>query len=143
MNAWRIALFIFILQSMIIIVGTAQIPIACDPDDMTQCIFFNENIIGTTTLGNLISGEVASGQYKTAQIETDIFNTDIYTATTIVVSKAVSIISFMATGIFQLTRFFLGWSALATAIAFMLQVIAYYFFLRTLASIIKEGKGEI
>ena len=143
MNAYIIGLFIFCLQSMIIFVGAANIPISCNPNDMTQCIYFNENIIGTTTLGTLIAGEFTDSQYKTAQIETDIFNTDIYTATEHVVAKTASILAFLAFGIFQLTRFFLGYTLIATEIAFALQIIAYYFLARMIDAIIKPHKGEI
>lgn len=143
MNAWRIALAVFLLQSSIILAGFANIPVSCDPADQSQCLYFSETLVASTSVAAIINGEVDDSQYKTARIETDIFNTDVYTATTIAVDKGVSIMAFAGVGVFSLVRFFFGWTTLTFWMGVLMQAVVHYFYLRTLVSIIKEGKGEV
>ena len=141
MNIWRLTLFLLLLNMSIYVVGVAQIPIKCNAAQ-TSCIYFGNDIIGTTTLSDIIMDNVDESNYKAVQVEADVA-ADIYTATATAISKAGQTIVFSLHSVYSIIIFVLGGGAVSFAIAVMFQSGIYFFYARYLASLIKEGTGEI
>lgn len=141
MNVHRIALFILILQASVIIVTAANIPLKCTSDN-SACIYFSASTVNSQTIQNIISDQVDEKEYTSTQVETDI-TTDLYTSTALTLEKITSITFFAIFGVYTMIVFFFGRSAVIVAIAGTLQTVVYYFYIRSIVSVIKEGKGDI
>lgn len=141
MNAYRIALAVLLIQSSIIIAGFANIPVTCTPPDNTQCVFFSETLVGSSTIYNIINNEFDEGQYRTTRIETNIFTVDVWQTAATTLNKIVSILVFSATGVFSLIRFFFGVSELTFWIGSAMQVVVHLFLLKAFVDMIRSG-GE-
>jgi hypothetical protein len=143
MNAYRIAIAILMIQTMIILAGFANIPVSCNPD-LSSCVYFSETLVGTTTIYEVINGQFEQGQYKTTRIETNIFTVDVWQTAAVTVDKAINILNFSATGVFSLVRFFFGVSELTFWIGTAMQVVAHFFLVKAFVDMIRSGgKGDI
>lgn len=143
MNAYRIAIFVLLVEGSIILAGFANIPVACNPD-RSECVFFSETLIGTTTVVDIINNEFEEGQYKNTRIEENIFTVDVWQTAATTLDKIVSILVFAGTGVFSLTRFFFGVSTLTFWMGAILQVVVDFFILKAAVDMIRSGgKGDI
>lgn len=140
MNVYRIALAVLLIQSSIIVAGFANIPITCNPS-RSECVFFSETLVGSSTIFNIINNEFEDGQYRTTRIETNIFTVDVWQTAATTLNKIVSILVFSATGVFSLIRFFFGVSELTFWIGSAMQVIVHLFLLKAFVDMIRSG-GE-
>ena len=141
MNIWRIALFLLLLNGAFIVVGEARIPIKCDAAE-TSCVYFDNDLIGSTTLPDILEGNIADKSYKVVHVEADVA-VDVYTATATALSKLGQYIIFTVTFVYAMIIFIFGVSSLTIAIGVMFQSAIYFFILRSVVSIIKEGQGEM
>ena len=141
MNIWRLTLFLLLLNMSIYVIGEAQVPIKCNAAG-TSCIYFGNDIIGTTTLPDIIMDNVDESNYKAVQVEADVA-ADIYTATATAINKAGQTITFSLHSVYSIIIFIAGGGAVSFALAVMYQCGVYFFYARYAISLIKEGSGEI
>ena len=143
MNAWRIALFIFFLQSGFYLVGLAQIPIACTSDS-SACIYFNADTLRSTDMGAIMREQVDSSQFKSTQINVDIFTTDALTFTATAFQTLTVFIYMSVFGIAQMILFIFGSGAVSVGFAAIMQVVVFYFYGRVLVDTLRPGvRGDI
>ena len=141
MNAWRIALFIFFLQSGFYLVGLAQIPIACNDDG---CIYFNADTLRSTDMGAIIQGHVDSSQFQSTQINENIFTTDLFTFTAIAFQTLTTFLYMSVFGIAQIILFIFGSGAVSVGFAATIQVVVFFFYGRVIVDTLRPGvRGEI
>ena len=141
MNAWRIALFIFFLQSSFYLVGLAQIPIQCTG---TNCIYFNADTIRSTDMGSIIRGQVESSQFQATQINENIFTTDLFTFTAIAFQMLTTFLYMAVFGIAQMILFIFGSGAVSVGFAATIQIVVFFFYGRVIVDTLRPGgRGEI
>ena len=141
MNIWRIAFFLILMNGAFIVIGAAQIPIKCDAAE-TSCVYFDNDLIGSTTLPDILADNIADKSYKAVQIEEEVA-ADIYTATATALSKLGEYVVFTIAFVYAMTIFIFGVNPVSIAVGILLQSAIYLFILRSVISIIKEGKGDM
>ena len=143
MNAWRIALFIFFLQSGFYLVGLAQIPISCTADG-SACIYFNADTLRSTDMGAIIQGQVDSSQFQSTQINENIFTTDLFTFTAIAFQTLTTFLYMSVFGILHIILFIFGSGAVSAGFAGTMQVVVFYFYGRVIVDTLRPGgRGEV
>ncbi len=141
MNAWKIALFIFFLQSGFYLVGLAQIPISCAG---SECIYFNADTLRSTDMGSIISNQVDSSQFQSTQINENIFTTDLFTFTAIAFQMLTTFLYMSVFGIAQIILFIFGSGAVSIGFATVMQIIVFFFYGRVIVDTLRPGvRGEI
>ena len=142
MNVWRIALFVFMIQTAVQLTTLANVPISCTADG-TACVYFNADTLRSSDMGSIISNQIDTSAFQSTQITQNIFTTDLFTFTSTALNVITNFIYMSVFGIYSFITFVFGSGVVSVAFAGAMQVIVYFFYGRLLSDVLRPGsRGE-